>query len=145
VARLSEHPNIIGMKESGGDIAQIAELVSSTPPDFQVLAGSSSTFYAARCVGVVGSILALAAVVPEPCLRLFELTRERRHEEALALQHQLLPLSRLLSAHGVAGYKAALGLVGIDVGVPRPPLIPVSDTAIAALKATLARFQEVHA
>ena len=144
VARLSEHPNIIGMKESGGDIAQIAELVSSTRPDFQVLAGSSSTFYAARCVGVVGSILALAAIVPEPCLRLFELTREGRHDEALALQHQLLPLSRLLSGHGVPGYKAALELVGIDVGVPRPPLIPVSDAAITALKAALARFQ-VHA
>src|SRR5258705_6009411 len=44
VARLATHPNIIGMKESGGDIAQIADLVSSTPETFSVLAGSAGPF-----------------------------------------------------------------------------------------------------
>ena len=44
VSRIATHPNVVGMKESGGDVAQIAELVSVTPPDFRVLAGSSSTF-----------------------------------------------------------------------------------------------------
>ena len=48
VARLATHPNIVGMKESGGDIAQIADLVSPTPDDFSVLAGSAATFYR-RC------------------------------------------------------------------------------------------------
>src|SRR6185436_18716303 len=46
VAQLASHPNIVGMKESGGDLAQIAELVTSTPDDFSVLSGSGSTFYA---------------------------------------------------------------------------------------------------
>lgn len=146
VSRLATHPNIIGMKESGGDVAQIAELVSCTPPTFQVLAGSSSTVYAALCAGAAGSILALAAVVPEPCLRLFDLTRQGRHDEARALQQQLVPLGRLLSgAYGVAGLKAALKLVGIDVGLPRPPLVPVPESGVAALKDALARFQEVAA
>src|SRR5437868_6141084 len=54
VARLATHPNIVGMKESGGDIGQVADLVSSTPDDFTVLAGSAGTFYAALCVGAVG-------------------------------------------------------------------------------------------
>src|SRR5204863_6521963 len=50
VHQLATHPNIIGMKESGGDVAQVADLVSLTPDDFNVLAGSAPTFYAALCV-----------------------------------------------------------------------------------------------
>src|SRR3954466_1385729 len=46
-SKLSAHPNIIGLKESGGDIAQITEFVKNTPKDFKVLAGSSTTFYSA--------------------------------------------------------------------------------------------------
>src|SRR2546430_2974234 len=69
VSRLATHPNIVGMKESGGDIAQIADLVSGTPDAFAVLAGTTSTFYAALCVGCVGGILAPACVVPEACVR----------------------------------------------------------------------------
>jgi len=65
VSRLATHPNIVGMKESGGDIAQIADLVAGSPDDFQVLAGTTSTFYAAMCVGAAGGILAPACVVPE--------------------------------------------------------------------------------
>src|SRR5687767_3714276 len=67
VARLATHPNIIGMKESGGDVAQIADLVSGAPKEFLVLAGSSSTFYAALAVGASGGILALANIVPDAC------------------------------------------------------------------------------
>lgn len=146
VSRLATHSNIIGMKESGGDVAQIAELVSATPADFQVLAGSSSTAYAALCVGAVGNILALAALVPEPCVRLFDLTRAGRHDAARALQQQLVPLGRLLSgAYGVAGLKAGLKLVGIDVGFPRPPLVPVPENGIEAIREALAKFQEVAA
>src|SRR5882672_10940033 len=122
VARLAAHPNIIGMKESGGDVAQIGDLVSGTPDDFNVLAGTTATFYPALCVGAVGGILALACVVPGACMHLFELTRAGRHDEALALQRQLVPLARLLGAtYGVPGLKAALNLLGYDLRIPRPP------------------------
>src|SRR5471030_639762 len=84
VTRLATHANIIGMKESGGDVAQVADLVSGTPAGFQVLAGSAATFYAALCVGAVGGILALACVVPEACTQLFALTQAGRHDEARA-------------------------------------------------------------
>jgi dihydrodipicolinate synthase/N-acetylneuraminate lyase len=146
VARLAPHPNIIGMKESGGDIAQVADLVSSTPADFIVLAGSAATFYAALCVGAAGGILALGNALPEACVRLFELTRAGRHDEALALQRELVPIARLLGpTYGVAGLKAALNLLGYDVGAPRPPLGPVPDTVIPVLRDALARFEEIPA
>jgi dihydrodipicolinate synthase/N-acetylneuraminate lyase len=142
VHELATHPNIVGMKESGGDIAQIAELVSGAPDTFRVLAGTLSTFYAALCVGCAGGILAPASVVPDACVRLFDLTRDGRHDEARALQRQLAPVARILGAtYGVPGLKAALNLAGIDVGVPRPPLAPVPDTAVAAIRDALAAFE----
>jgi dihydrodipicolinate synthase/N-acetylneuraminate lyase len=146
VTRLATHPNIIGMKESGGDVAQIADLVSGTPHDFAVLAGTTSTVYAALCVGAVGAILAPACVVPEACVRLFELTRAGRHAEALALQRELVPLARLLGpTYGVPGLKAALNLIGLDVGLPRPPLAPAPDAAVTALRDAIAHFEEIPA
>ena len=146
VARLATHPNIIGMKESGGDIAQIADLVSGTPAGFSVLAGSASTFYPALCVGAVGGILALGCAAPDACVRLFELARAGRHDDAVALQRDLVPLARLLGpTHGVPGLKAALNLLGYDVGVPRPPLVPVADAVLPALREALAHFEEIPA
>jgi 4-hydroxy-2-oxoglutarate aldolase len=146
VSRLATHPNIVGMKESGGDVAQIADLVSGTPDDFNVLAGTTGTFYAALAVGAVGGILALGCVVPDACVRLFDLARTGRHREAVVLQRQLMPLARLLgSTYGVPGLKAALMLQGIDVGVPRAPLSPVPESALPLLRDALAQFEEIPA
>lgn len=147
VATLAAHPNIAGMKESGGDIAQIAELIAvSSGHPFSLLAGSATTFYAALGAGVSGGILALGCVLPEACVRLFDLMVQKRHDEARALQRQLAPLARLLgSVYGVAGLKAALPLVGIDVGVPRPPLMPVPAAGVDALRQALTIFQEAAA
>ena len=134
------------MKESGGDVARIAELVARTPPEFVVLAGSATTFYPSLLMGAAGGILALACVVPDACVRLFELVEQGRHEEARALQRRLAPLGRLLgSVYGVPGLKAALALVGIDAGSPRPPLLPLSESGVAALTEALTAFKEVMA
>jgi 4-hydroxy-2-oxoglutarate aldolase len=143
VSKLSEHPNIIGVKESGGDIAQITDFVKGTTQGFSVLAGSSTTFYSALGVGATGGILALACVLPDACVRLYDLTASGRHDEARALQHRLLPIAKLVgSMHGIAGLKAALKLSGCDVGQPRSPLAPVSDATVAVLRDALASFQE---
>lgn len=145
VSRLARHPNIIGIKESSGDIARIGELVAESPDGFTVMAGSASTFYAALGAGCTGGILALACLLPEASVRLFELTRAGRHEEARALQRRLAPLARMLGrAYGVPGLKAALKLAGCDVGVPRAPLEPAPDAVCTALGEALARFEQAH-
>src|SRR5436189_296022 len=83
--------------------AQIADLVAAGGPSFHVFAGSSSSFYAARCVGATGGILALGCVVPEACVRLHASTGAGAHDEAVALQRRLMPLARLLgNRYGVA-------------------------------------------
>jgi 4-hydroxy-2-oxoglutarate aldolase len=145
VAELARHPNIRGMKESNGDVTRIGELVAAVPRGFSVLAGSASTFFEALRAGATGGILALASVLPEACTRLFELTRSGRYDEAKALQQQLLPLAAFLgSTHGVAGLKAALKLVGCDVGHPRPPLVPLEPASAPELSAALSLFEEAH-
>jgi 4-hydroxy-2-oxoglutarate aldolase len=109
-----------------------------------VLAGSATTFYAALAVGASGGILALANVVPEPCLRLLSLFRAGQHDEARELQRQLVPLARLLgNVYGVPGLKAALGLIGCDVGAPRPPLAPLPEAGVTALKEAIEALEEV--
>jgi 4-hydroxy-2-oxoglutarate aldolase len=146
VERLATHPNIIGMKESGGDVGQIADVVSSTPATFSMLAGSAGAFYPALCVGAVGGVLALACVLPDACKKVFTLTKAGRHDEAMALQRRMTPAAKLLGLqYGVPGLKAALNLIGYDVGVPRPPLAPVPDTAVAALRELMAQFEEIPA
>lgn len=131
VERLSAHPNIVGLKESGSDIGQIAEFVSRTPDDFTVLAGSATTLYHALCAGCDGAVLALAMLLPDECVRMRGLVAERRFDEALVLQRHLIPLAKLVgTTHGVAGLKAALDLKGYEGGLPRPPLRPVTQPVI---------------
>ena len=138
VATLAGHPNIVGIKESGGDIAQIAEYVSRTPNDFSVLAGSATTLVHALCAGCDGAILALAALVPREVRGLAELVAEGRLEEARALQRRLMPLARAVGAqYGVPGLKAALELMGFAAGAPRPPLMAVAPAIIDTLRAQL--------
>ena len=135
VERLAVHPNIIGIKESGSDIGQIAECVARTPDDFTVLAGSATTLVHALCAGCDGAILALASLVPVECLSMLVLVDEKRLDEANALQRRLMPLARSVgSTYGVPGLKAALELMGYTGGAPRPPLRPVSSEVVDIIR-----------
>ena len=138
VATLAQHPNIVGMKESGSDIGYISTLVNETPDDFTVLAGSAPTLYASLLSGAGGGIMALACVVPDLCVELFDLVRSSHLEEAKVLQRRLNPLARLVTrVHGVPGLKASLDLVGFRGGGARRPFVPLGDLAICDLRLEL--------
>lgn len=138
VERLAPHPNIIGIKESGGDMAQIAEYIARSPDDFAVLAGSATTFFHALCAGCRGAILAVASLAPELCVQIAGLVREGRVEEARALQRRMTPLARSVGGmHGVPGLKAALDLIGLTGGLPRPPLRPVPPAIVDVISRQL--------
>ena len=138
VERLASHPNIVGLKESGGDVGQIAEYVARTPDTFTVLAGSGTALFHALCAGCAGAILAVAALVPDDCVSLWTLVREGRLDEARALQRRLMPIARAVGAgYGVPGLKAALDLLGFAGGPPRPPLRPLSSQAVEIIRGQL--------
>ena len=128
VQELSSHPNIAGIKESSGDVAVVADLVGRTPAEFPVVVGAAASLFASLMVGATGGIVAIANVVPEVCVRLWELTRAGRHEEALALQRALAPLAAAVTTgYGVPGLKAAMALAGYRPGQPRRPLVPLDE------------------
>jgi 4-hydroxy-2-oxoglutarate aldolase len=143
VARLAQHPNIAGIKESGSDMAQLAAFVDATPRSFSVVAGSAPTFFAALTLGAVGGILAAACVVPELCVRIHELVKAGQYDEGRELQKRLTPLARLVTtAHGVPGLKAAMDLAGFKGGEPRMPLTAAPAEAVEQIRAELAHLRE---
>jgi 4-hydroxy-2-oxoglutarate aldolase len=138
MARLSEHPNIIGIKETGSDTAQVGAFVDASSQSFAVLAGSAPTFYPSLCMGARGAILAAACVVPDVCVRLLDHFRAGRHAEARALQALMTPLAQMVtSVHGVPGLKAAMDLAGYTGGDPRGPLQPAPPDAVEQIRAAL--------
>jgi 4-hydroxy-2-oxoglutarate aldolase len=144
VARLAEHANIAGIKETGTDAAQLAAFAEASSPGFSLIAGTAPTFYAALALGAAGGILAAACVVPRLCIRLFDAVREGRHADARQLQRELTPLARLVTTtHGVPGLKAAMDLAGYAGGAPRAPLAPAAADAVAQIRAELARLEVV--
>jgi len=138
VEQLSAHPNIAGMKESGNDILYISECINRTPDDFTFLAGSATTLFQSLCAGADGAVLALAALLPDDCVRMCALVREKRLDEARELQRRLLPLGRSVgSSYAVAGLKTALDLIGYRGGTPRPPLTPLAPQATEIIRGQL--------
>ncbi len=126
VAALAEHPNIIGIKDSSGNVQGVGEIIAATPPAFQVLVGSAASVYPSMVIGARGAILALACALPEKCVALFELVRQGHHEKAHELQSILARASKLIvSEPGIAGVKYAMDQRGYRGGIPRPPLLPL--------------------
>ena len=141
VSTLAAHPNIVGIKESGSDLKYVSALIANTPDDFVLLAGSAPVFYPCLLVGATGGVLALASVVPDLCVELYDLTQSGRHSEARELQRRLTPLAGLVtSRYGVPGLKAALSLLGFRAGEPRLPLQPIKSEAIDEIRVVLDRL-----
>jgi len=142
VAALAEHPNIIGIKDSSGNVQGVAEIVAATPPAFQVLVGSAASVYPSLVIGARGAILALACALPEKCVALFDLVREGHHEKARELQSVLLRASKLVvSEMGIAGVKHAMDQRGYRGGVPRLPLVPLHQEQKKRLNDFLATLE----
>ena len=141
VSTLAAHPNIVGIKESGSDLKYVSALIANTPDDFVLLAGSAPVFYPCLLVGATGGVLALASVVPDLCVELYDLVQSGRHSEARELQRRLTPLAGLVtSRYGVPGLKAALSLLGFRAGEPRLPLQPIKSEAIDEIRVVLDRL-----
>ncbi|RME43377.1 MAG: dihydrodipicolinate synthase family protein, partial [Chloroflexi bacterium] len=105
VARLAEHPNIIGMKDSSGNVDQLTQIVHSTPEEFILLSGAAGVLHPALTVGANGAILAISNVVPELCVEIYELVQANDHATARRRQAVLGALNRAISRYGIGGYK----------------------------------------
>jgi len=134
---LSQHPNIIGMKESGGKVHRIAQ-IKHVNPNFQVLAGSASFLLPALEVGATGGVCALANIAPQECLNVMKLFYGGNHSEAKRLQGSLVaPNTAVTARFGVPGLKAAMEFVGMKGGPVRSPLLDLDHKNRMLVKAIL--------
>lgn len=135
---LAKHPNIRGMKDSSGDIANLQRIRHGVPADFPVAAGSAPVLYPALCLGASGGVLAVAQCAPDATCAVYAAFRSGDHSKARRVQQALTPLATAVTAtYGVAGLKAAVTLTGRRGGAPRPPLAPATETETADLKRLL--------
>ncbi|HEY3367266.1 MAG TPA: dihydrodipicolinate synthase family protein [Symbiobacteriaceae bacterium] len=138
VAELSLEPNIIGIKDSAGNVIQLHEIITRSKPGFGVVVGTGSAFMAALSVGVTGGVLALADVAPRESVQLYKLCKQGEWEKARELQTRLLPVNQAIGgAMGIPGVKAAMDMVGFYGGAPRRPLLPLAEKERAQLKQIL--------
>ena len=144
IARAVPHPNIVGIKDSGGNITKLADTVrlaqdAAGERGFDVLAGSAGFLFAALAVGAVGGVVALANVAPQQCVDIYSLFGEGRWDEAAALQRRMVPVNTAITAtYGVAGLKAALDMLGFYGGPVRAPLLHLGKEGCQALQQILA-------
>ena len=135
VADLSQHPNIVGIKDSAADVGQIAEIVRLSKPNFAVFTGGARVVYPCLCVGAVGAVLAAANPFGYTYVQIYEGFQRGDHEAAQRLQRESRDAESKISAYGIAGWKAALDALGWDGGEPRPPILPVDASARAKIQA----------
>ncbi|NXA09508.1 HOGA1 protein, partial [Sapayoa aenigma] len=138
VITLAQHPNIIGIKDSGGDITRMGLMVHKTrQEDFQVLAGSAGFLLASYAIGVSGGVCALANVLGAPLCQLHHLCHEGQWQEARNLQHRLIePNIAVTRRFGIPGLKKAMEWFGYYGGPCRAPLAPLSSTQVEELRST---------
>jgi 4-hydroxy-2-oxoglutarate aldolase len=127
VARLAEHKNIIGIKESSGNMQRVGEIIAAVPDGFQVVVGSADTLYASLMLGAVGGVLALAACLPELCIELHRAVAADQTATARDLNLRILPASKkIVRQMGIAGVKCAMDYRGYYGGPVRGPLLPLN-------------------
>jgi 4-hydroxy-2-oxoglutarate aldolase len=139
IARAAQHPNIVGTKDTAGNITKLADTVRLAGPEFQVIAGSAGFFLAGLAVGAVGGILALANIAPQQAIAIYQLFKAGQIDEAAELQRRMLPVNAAVTATmGIPGLKAALDMLGYYGGPVRPPMLDLTESQREALRAILA-------
>src|SRR5205085_9773698 len=139
VARLAQIPNILGVKDSSGDLQNTNEFIRVVPDRFSVLMGRDTLIYHALISGARGAVPATANVAPGLVVKIFEAFQRGEHAASAAAQRRLNPV-RLSLTLGTApgGVKAALALLGMSIGPSRAPVGPLPPDKQQKMRAALA-------
>ncbi len=135
---LARHPNIIGIKDSSGNVVKLATIRQKVGPGFQVLAGSAGFLLPALSVGAIGGVPALANIAPAQCIAIHSYFLEGKRKEARDLQVQMVtPNTTVTARWGVPALKAAMDILGLYGGPVRLPLLPLPKEDRQILEAIL--------
>jgi 4-hydroxy-2-oxoglutarate aldolase len=137
-ARLSEHENIIGIKDSSNDLDGLRQTLKLVREDFAVLTGNGTVLHEALQAGACGGILAVACVAHALCIEIFRAVTSSEMDRAAELQSKLTPLATAVTTRfGIGGLKAALDLQGFVGGGVRSPLRAPDEAARAEIRRCL--------
>jgi 4-hydroxy-2-oxoglutarate aldolase len=141
VAALSEHPNIIAVKESSGNLEKVMQMIREVKHGFQVLVGSAPTLWPSLLMGACGAILAYANAAPYSTIAIWEAFRTRDEAAGIDWQNRIgRPSALVTTRYGIPGLKYAMDLNGYYGGPPRLPLVPPSPEAQQEIEAA---FQDL--
>jgi 4-hydroxy-2-oxoglutarate aldolase len=146
VAQLSGHPNIVGIKDSTGNVIQLGEFANHVDADFKLLVGTAGALFGGLALGCAGGVLALANVAPQNCVEIYQLVKEGNFEAAKKLQLKMIPVNQAVTTtYGVPGLKAAMDMLGYFGGDPRPPLLPSSEKDKSEIREILIKAELLEA
>ncbi|HSJ13653.1 MAG TPA: dihydrodipicolinate synthase family protein [Longimicrobiales bacterium] len=128
IAELTRHPNVVGVKDSSGDIKRFADYTDACGRSCRLFVGNGALLYTALELGAAGAIIGLGLIAPRQCAEILQHVREGNGQRAGEVQNRIAPLHReIVARHGPVGLKAALELIGYAGGPPRPPLRPLPE------------------
>ena len=123
---LAKHPNIVGIKDSSGNVNQLGQYLNRVDSNFNILVGTAGALLGALTLGCKGGILALANIAPEKCVEIYNLVQEGKIKEARELQLRMIPVNHATTTvYGISGLKYAMDLLGYKGGETRLPLLPL--------------------
>jgi 4-hydroxy-tetrahydrodipicolinate synthase len=139
VARLAEIPNILGVKDSSGDLQNTVEYIRVVPERFSVLMGRDTLIFPALVMGARGAVPATGNIAPKLLVEIYEKFRKGDLEGSKAAQRRLNPV-RLALTLGTppGGVKAALSMLGMSLGPSRSPVAPLPPDKQQKMRAALA-------
>jgi 4-hydroxy-tetrahydrodipicolinate synthase len=140
VARLAEIPNILGVKDSSGDLTNTIEYMRVTPERFSVMMGRDTLIYSALILGAKGAVPATGNIAPRIVVDIYESFMRGDLAASLAAQRKLHPVRMALTL-GTApgGVKAALDVLGMSIGPSRSPVAPLTADKLQKMKGALAQ------
>jgi len=145
VKKLSSHQNVIGIKDSSGDIVQIASICRDVSDDFGVFAGSGSFFVPSLAVGCSGGTMGVANLFPDACREMLTAFRSGLVERAREIQLQIIEINQAVTKRfGVPGLKAALDHAGLYGGPVREPLLPVTEKTRGEIEDIYEEFRSFY-
>lgn len=138
LVQLSHHHNIIGIKDSSGNVNQLGQFLNRVESNFNILVGTAGALFGALTLGCSGGILALANIAPEQCVEIYQLVKSGNYEKAREFQLRMIPVNHATTAtFGISGLKYAMDLLGYKGGETRLPLLPLKQEEKEKIKKIL--------
>ena len=142
VGKLSEHPNVVGVKDGTGNVAQLAEFRRLGGPDFLIFTGNAPTFLPALFVGISGGMMPIANIHPDLWVQMLKAFRNGDFEKARRLESILLPMTKAIMKYGPGGIKAAMDMMELYGGPPLLPLKPPPPEGIEEIRSALQKVEK---